>query len=127
MKYLPRRSDYPWDRYWDSIIAEIECRLREAEIMHLACLAPLRQIKSVRSIPSYYLDKDNNGDPLFADLDPPLYLSTHYRAEDLEFLKHLSLGRITSGEILDRLEHDLSLPASRMKLVGDNCWHDRVA
>jgi hypothetical protein len=125
MRYLPREDAYPWDSFWRRIIIDIETRLKDADIMEPARPGPRRPIaRVVRHTPK---ELDRNGDPLFADINPPLYLSKRYRAADLNLLAGLGLKYTAMDRIVARVKHDLTLPNSRLKCHTDQDWHDRAA
>jgi hypothetical protein len=125
MRYLPRADGYPWDNFWRSMITNIETRLKQASVMRLASSPFLRQVACVRR--AYPIELDTNGDPLFADIEPPLYLSKKYQSRHLDLLIDLGLHYTSFGEVLARVKYDLSLLHSRMKTYTGRDWHDRAA
>lgn len=125
MRYLPREDAYPWDNFWTRLITDIKTRLEDAAIMELARPGPRRRIARVRRYAHDQLDSKE--DPLFADIDPPRYLSKHYQDADLNLLTGLGLKYFAMDSIVARVRHDLTLPNSRMKCHTDEDWHDRAA
>lgn len=82
MRYFPREDAYPWDSFWRRIITDIETRLKDASGTSTSnCTCQRHPPKEL----------ERNGDPIFADIEPPLYLK-RYRAADLNLLTGLGLG-----------------------------------
>lgn len=82
--------------------------------------------KQLRYLPSFFLDQ--NGDPLFSDLDDEIYLSPEYQwGECGEILRELGVQDIRFVEILSRIQSDLATDSSRMRTETDDDWHTRVA
>ncbi|KAK3684086.1 hypothetical protein B0T22DRAFT_385008 [Podospora appendiculata] len=132
MRYLPSESDYPWDSFWMRVLRKID---------HLVCSTPvLRPAQSGRSLRLIEDSRSHNsmeldalGSPLFPDIEPGLYLSPNYRADDLLFLHPYGLSHMFMHEIIVRARRDLESPNSRMKksespeTAGIKKWQPRAA
>jgi hypothetical protein len=125
MRYLPQEDGYPWDEFWTNLIDEIGDRLKRTPVLRPAKPGPLRSISASRTHASDTLDK--YGKPLFADIAPERYLCLDYQDRDLKLLEKHGLKYMSTKAILDRVEHDLAAPDSRMKSIDDEDWHSRAA
>ncbi|CAK7234961.1 hypothetical protein SEUCBS140593_009123 [Sporothrix eucalyptigena] len=126
MRYLPRDSDYPWDRFWKGVIQDIRSRLgRMAILQSQDTSQPLMLISDSRRLLPSMLDSD--GKPLVPDIEPNRHLSQGYQDKDLILLEDYGLKSMSNWEWVERVKHDLASDASVMKLTDDEDWHTRVA
>jgi len=85
----------------------------------------MRRIKELRYRLSSHNDRDGN--PLFRDLDPELYLSDSFPYADIQILKKFGLSLLYMNEILDTVEKDLKRSSSRLKGSSmDDDWHSKA-
>lgn len=71
---------------------------------------------------------DKNGQPLFDDIQPEMYLSNLYQVRDLDKLTSYGLQYMNMAEIIARVAADLKRSQSRMKSSStDDDWHSRAA
>ncbi|KAK5991975.1 Protein NO VEIN [Cladobotryum mycophilum] len=125
MRYLPRKEDYPWDSLWAGLIDMVELGIKAIPVLRPAAGNSLRRITDLKRNPNRALDK--YGKPLFLDFYPDCYLALDYDNKDLDVLVPLGLENISIDQLLERVEHDLSMPTSRMKSIKDEDWHSRAA
>lgn len=81
----------------------------------------------MRRIPQHMLDE--NGEPLFPDIEPEEYLAPEYSARDLDALKNYGLRWLDIDGFLVRVRKDLDQWESsiiKSPETGDD-WHSRVA
>ena len=112
------------DQFWRLLGPNIKSLLKETPILRSKSGRSLHYPKDLCTVPIVYRDKDGN--PLFADLEPELYLSDKY--DWLILSKELDVGVISIVQLLERIEADLESADSRLKSKGyDQDWHRRVA
>ncbi|KAH9997392.1 hypothetical protein F4779DRAFT_606565 [Xylariaceae sp. FL0662B] len=125
MRYLPRKDDFPWDRYWLSLIDRIESKIKGVPLFRPRSEGSLLTIGQVGILPRTAL---HNGEPIFDDIDPEIYLSPRYIASDLNRLRHVGLQPITMDLLVYRARADLRHPRSKMKSASTSeQWHTAAA
>jgi hypothetical protein len=129
MRYLPQENEYPWDPFWKQLVHGIKSALKSKEVMrprshdgNLRCIKDMRRLDLDSLV-------DQNGGPLFDDVDPEQYLASKYLPEDLDRLKEYGLSFLNIAEVITRVQRDLDRPSgSRMKSsTTDEDWHSRTA
>jgi hypothetical protein len=126
MRYLPHEGDFPWDNYWKSLVAAIKKKLGTTKLLRPRSEQSLQLITKLRRHADVSVDGD--GEPIFADVQPEIYLSKQYQNLDLEMLRDYGLGQITMKELLDRVEADLKSSASRIRSPDSTrAWHTKAA
>jgi hypothetical protein len=127
MRYLPQKIEYPWAPFWKVLIDKITYQLQSSKVLKPKSHGNLRRIQDMRPLPGGTLDE--NGDPLFDDLDPEEYLASEYLIEDLDRLKDYGLRLMNMGEYITRVQRDLNRSfGSRMRSPAtDEEWHSRAA
>lgn len=121
------KSDYPWDEYWTGLYERIKSKVIETPLMHSFTETFPHRIEEVRK--SRATDADDNGDPIFKNINPEKYLSKRYLKSELDKIHcYYGLKEMEYSEILMRASEDLSTPDSRMKspTTGDE-WHEKAA
>ncbi|TGJ87512.1 hypothetical protein E0Z10_g1294 [Xylaria hypoxylon] len=127
IRYLPVINDYPWDEYWTGLFDRIKSKVQATPLMHsLNENFPYKIGQMRKSRPS---DADNNGDPIFKNIDPEKYLSKRYLKSELDKIHgHYGLKMMKYSEILRRASEDLNTPNSRMKSIATSDeWHEKAA
>jgi hypothetical protein len=81
-------------------------------------------------LPSWFLDDEGN--PLWDDINPEMYLAPGYSRHDLGKLLEYGLEEMTFRECLDRIQADFaftgtSRPSRYQDILTSNSWHDRAA
>lgn len=126
MRYLPQRDDYPWDKFWSSLLEKIESELEEAPVLWTRSHSDLRPIEAMRRLKNRMLDHTDN--PLLPDSVPPQYLASEYSYADLNRLKDYGLQTMETSEFLQKLESDLNNRSSKVKSIfTDEKWHACLA
>ena len=126
MRYLPQKGTYHWDSFWEALVDGIKQRLQNELVLRTRQQGFMRRIKELRYRLSSHNDRDGN--PLFRDLDPELYLSDSYTYADIQILKKFGLSSLYMNDILDTVEKDLKRSSSRLKgSIMDDDWHSRAA
>ncbi|OCK73843.1 hypothetical protein K432DRAFT_364328 [Lepidopterella palustris CBS 459.81] len=126
MRYLPQDGDYPWNGFWKKLVSQIENRLSRTPVLRPRSQGPLRLIRELGQSSNLVLDK--NQQPLFDDIQPEVYLSKFYEAEDLGKLRNYGLKYILMDKIIQRVAADLKRSTSRMKSpITDDDWHSRAS
>ena len=124
-RYIPQTIPNP---FWRRIKEKIHQLLKERAVLRGQRQGPLRPIRQLKKIHKDF--KDEFGDPLVADLDEELYLSSEYQEEDIAALDKLDLGFINFGDALARFKCDLSRGTARSKFKSNETtddWHNRTA
>ncbi|KAI1499875.1 hypothetical protein F5X99DRAFT_388501 [Biscogniauxia marginata] len=125
MRYLPQKDDFPWDRYWLSLINRIKSEIATVPVMRPRSEGSLRLIRDVRELGHTMIYKDK---PLFNDIETEMYLSQCYDAADLHMLHEFGLEVMDMPLILDRVEADLVHPRSKIKSAStSDQWHTAAA
>lgn len=126
MRYLPQKGTYHWDSFWEALVDGIEQGLQNELVLRSRERGIMRRIKELRyRLP---IDNDRDGNPLFRDLDPELYLSDSYTDADIEILKKFGLSSLYMDDTLDIVEKDLKSSSSRLRGSRmDDDWHSRAA
>ncbi|RFU29542.1 hypothetical protein B7463_g6794, partial [Scytalidium lignicola] len=125
MRYLPTK-DYPWEPFWNPVLDRIEQCLKQENIIRSDKEGVLRRIADLRDRPKYL--SDQNGNLLFGDLDPGIYLSDKYNDEDVAKLREYGLSHPTMKEILLTVKQDLDAGDGKMfDNRTDQDWHTRAA
>ena len=127
MRYLPSEDDgNAWDPFWISVIQNIATRLKATPVLRPASHGRLRKIQELKILSGEA--KDENGKPLFNDMQPEIYMAPEYLRTDLNRLKNFGLRKMSMGELAHRLQHDLDSETSRMKgTTTTDEWHRRAA
>lgn len=126
MRYLPSQDDgHAWEPIWTSVITNISTSIQNTPVLRPASEGPLRRIQEMRTHATDCLD--GNGEPLFSDILPEVYLSQKYSYSDLSTLEKHGLRVINWSLLLKRIKVDLNASTSRMKTYTDEDWHRRVA
>ena len=125
MRYLPEPSNASFQPFWKQLVDKIQELLKSTPVLYPRSRGTLRAITTLRlPVPG---SLDNYGNPLWDDIDPPVYLSSWYDSDDLATLKPYGLRNISLQEILARAKSDLQSILSRMKILKDEDWHSRAA
>lgn len=128
MRYLPSPSDIVhFDSIWKELVREISDRLKSASVLRSRSHR-ISRITQLRRNCSGGLDKDGNH--LFEDIDPEIYLSAHYTNDDLNRLQAYGLKTMTLEHVIERARADLDMGPSRSRLMSFDTsedWHSRVA
>ncbi|CAG7555873.1 unnamed protein product [Fusarium equiseti] len=128
MRWLPQRSTYPWDEFWLSLLERIEKGIANVKVLRTLVSGQLKYITNVSRLQRWL--RDENGDPLFLDLETEIYLAKEYNEEDLDALEPYGLCSAGTHAMIDRVENDLtsSFGPFRMKNPHtDNQWHSLAA
>ncbi|KAJ3567402.1 hypothetical protein NPX13_g6776 [Xylaria arbuscula] len=127
IRYLPVKSDYPWDEYWSGLYERIRSKVIATPLMHSFTETFPHKIEEVRK--SKATDADEDGDPIFKNINPEKYLSKRYLKSELDKIHcYYGLKEMEYSEILMRASEDLNTPDSRMKspTTGEE-WHEKAA
>ncbi|KAJ4027908.1 hypothetical protein NW752_000157 [Fusarium irregulare] len=128
MRWLPQRNTYPWDEFWLSLLERIETRMSGVKVLRTLVSGQLKHINNVCRLQSWL--RDENGDPLFLDLDEEMYLAKEYTEDDLKLLEPYGLCDADALAVIKRIERDLAKNSktSRMKSPDiDDQWHSLAA
>lgn len=130
MRFLPNKSQYPYDKLWSTLVNLIETKLSNVPVLLPRSETSLRKIDELRNLESRYCDC--RGDPLFRDVTPEKWLSRLYHKNDVKTLRSWGMPRITAQEILTMVQKDLDSPNSQMKTEEcddewDEDWQTRAA
>jgi hypothetical protein len=126
MRYLPQRDDYPWDKFWSSLLKKIESELEETPVLWTRSHSNLRPIEAMRRLDHKMLDHTDN--PLLPDSVPGQYLASEYSYADLNRLIQYGLRTMSEKNFLEKLELDLDNHSSKVKSIyTDEKWHARLA
>ncbi|KAI3334470.1 hypothetical protein F4824DRAFT_468040 [Ustulina deusta] len=127
IRYLPTINDYPWDEYWSGLYDRIRSKVQTTPLMRSFTENFPYNIGQMRK--SRASDADDNGDPIFKNIDPEKYLSKQYLQSELDKIHtYYGLELMEYGEILMRASEDLNTPDSRMKsAVTGGEWHEKAA
>ncbi|KAI1418939.1 hypothetical protein F5Y12DRAFT_780524 [Xylaria sp. FL1777] len=127
IRYLPVMNDYPWDEYWIGLYDRIRSKVQDTPLMHSFTEKSPYRIEQMRK--SQASDADNNGDPIFKNIDPDRYLSKRYLQPELDKIhSHYGLRLMEYSEILIRASEDLKAPDSRMRSAETSDeWHEKAA
>ncbi|KAI0430299.1 hypothetical protein F5Y09DRAFT_233056 [Xylaria sp. FL1042] len=127
IRYLPTTNDYPWDEYWSGLYERIRRKVQDTPLMLSFTENFPYKIEQMRK--SRDPDADDNGDPIFKNIDPERYLSKRYLRSELDKIHcYYGLKLMEYSEIIMRASEDLKIPGSRMKstATGDE-WHEKAA
>ena len=127
MRFLPLKNAHHWDPFWRKVVEQIEQLLGRKPVLRTRGRAVLRRIVDLRVRQPHSNDQDGN--PLFEDLNPEIYLSDAYSNDDIEILRTVGLKNLAINQYLDLARSDLgSSSASRVRHPGTtDDWHRRVA
>ncbi|KAK1753770.1 hypothetical protein QBC47DRAFT_303960 [Echria macrotheca] len=125
MRYLPQQDAYPWDAFWQRVIANIKDRIASHPVMVPANAGPLRRLQDCRRQTDMTVDR--NGQPLLPDILPEKYISTEYENSDLDRLKDMGLRLISMHKVILRARADIASVSSRIKTRVDEDWQTRTA
>ncbi|KAI3323331.1 hypothetical protein HD806DRAFT_544090 [Xylariaceae sp. AK1471] len=126
MRYLPQKNDHPWEGYWKALYDRIKSKIEPTALIRPLSESASYKIEQMRRLPLEA--KDGNGDPIFNDILPEIYLSKHYAEVDLDCLEEYGLKWMTLGSIYYEAIRDLANPNSRMKSAMTNDqWHTAAA
>lgn len=105
----------------------IHAHLQRIPVLWTRSHKKLRRIEDMRRVPKDMLDE--NGEPLFPDLEPEEYLALEYSAKDLDSLKSYGLRQMGVSGFLVRVCEDLNQHESSIIKSPEtsNDWHSRVA
>ena len=124
-RYIPQKIPNP---VWKRLKERIHQLLKERAVLRGQSHGPLRPIRQMKKIPKSFQDEFNN--PLVADLDEEIYLSSEYQEEDIEALDRLGLETIDFGAVLARFKCDLGRGIDCSKFKSNRTtddWHNRTA
>lgn len=122
MRFLPNKPPGSLGQW---LLITIRAKLRDTPVLRPRSEGPLRMIRELRQHQSSHLDCD--GEPLFQDLTPEIYLSRSYSHDDIKVLQSYEMPLLDHNTILDLIDHDLSMEPSRMRSNHpDGEWHGRV-
>lgn len=128
MRYLPSQSDIGhFDSIWVDLTNEISARLKSIPVLRSRSNR-LSFITQLRRNCTGGLDGDGN--PLFGDIEPEVYLSPRYTSSDLNHLQRYGLQTMTVGQVIDRARADLQMAPSQSRFLSGNTsedWHSRAA
>jgi hypothetical protein len=125
MRFLPQ-NNYPYTGLWKRLVDMIRKNLATEAVLFPRTERGLYRIGDLRKPCGLYCDAE--GHPLFGDVEPEMWMSQHYEAEDIEILRSWGLESFSTQDLLRMVWQDLSLPDSRMKSEQtDDDWHTRAA
>ncbi|KAG6368207.1 hypothetical protein INS49_002408 [Diaporthe citri] len=81
MRFLPNKTQYPYDNFWSILVNLIESKLHNASILLPQSEDSLRKISDLRELDPCLCD--SKGEPLFRDVTPKKWLSRLYHREDV--------------------------------------------
>jgi hypothetical protein len=128
MRYLPLENSYLWDGLWKDLISSIKSKLKNKAVLRSLERSTCRTINDL-----YYrqwIDNDQHGAPLFADLRPEVYLSDLYAPADIDILKIFGLKCLKFDKTIAMVKRDLQAGPehSRIKYPNtDDNWHTRAS
>lgn len=125
MRYLPQEDDYPWDKFWSSLLQKIGYCLEKTPALWTRSNSDLRIIKEMRRLDYKMLGHTDS--PLLPDSVPEQYLASEYTYADLNRLIEYGLRTMQEGEFLDKLKSDLNSRWSKTKSNTNEKWHARLA
>ncbi|ETS73697.1 hypothetical protein PFICI_14643 [Pestalotiopsis fici W106-1] len=127
IKYLPQENDFPWDKYWKSVVADMKKKVSVKRLMRPQSGGPLKRIDQLCNLTDDALDE--LGEPLLEDIDPEVYLSSGYDLSTISsYLRGWGLRNFHMTQFLDRVEADLARDTSRFKSPQSSpSWHTRTA
>lgn len=126
MRFLPNRTQYPYDDFWSILVNLIERKLSSISILFPQSGTSLCKISDLRELDLCFCDR--HGEPLFRDVIPTRWLSRQYQRDDVRILKGWGMHRISVQEILTMIQEDLDRPDSRMRSEQtDDNWQARAA
>lgn len=120
MEYLP--SEVATDGIWSQLQAEIVSWLSLRCVVESRSQRSLKRACELRIVPKSF---SHQGEPLLPDLPgKDVYLSDRYSAANRGRLKTLGLRVLDISECLARIQHDISMPKSRLRTtVLEDDWH----
>lgn len=116
------------DEFWAKLAPKIKSLLEDTPILRPWSERGLFKPSQLKYLPPTTRDEDGN--PLFADLVQEIYLAKGYPGSFNHLLKSLGNVAITIGEIYDRVKADLKkdTTSSRTKSALTSLdWHSRTA
>lgn len=127
MRFLPSDKAYHQDKSWTTLMSTIHDCLQRTPALWTRSHKRLRLIKDMRRVPKDMLDE--NGEPLFPDLEPEEYLASEYSGKDLGLLKSYGLCQMGISDFLVRVLKDLTEQKSSIMKSPETSddWHSRVA
>jgi hypothetical protein len=127
VRYLPH-SEQHWDPFWCSLVRDLLSRVRSQPCFKTSANS-FRRIADLRHRQSHHNDRE--GQALFRDLVPAIYLADGYTEEDVGILKHPQLGLrdLDIADVIQLAQGDLRGNTSRLRDEEpvDTDWHKRVA
>ncbi|TVY16404.1 hypothetical protein LARI1_G008274 [Lachnellula arida] len=124
-RYIPQTIPNP---FWRRIKEKIHQLLKERAVLRGQSQGPLWPIRQLKKIVEQFQDEFD--DPLVADLDEEVYLSSEYQKEDIAALDKLGLEFIDFGAILARFKCDLGRGTDQSKFKSNRTtdyWHNKTA
>jgi len=122
LRFVPQQ---PIEGYWKSLKKRILQGLRWRPILQTWQPRLFRTPDQLIRLPGLFL---HNGQPLFADISPEAYLAPEYRHDMSKLLNKLGINEFSWDKGLDRIEHDINSPNSRLKSTPlSDTWHNAVA
>jgi hypothetical protein len=128
MRYLPledskdsKDSDRS-DSLWKNLVSSIKSKIGSLNVFRSLERNTCRTIKDL-----YYLgevDKDQYGAPIFADLEPEVYISDSYGPSDISILKRVGLGSLPFGKNVATVERDLQAGSGHSRIKSPNIGDD---
>ncbi|EON96180.1 putative ino80 chromatin remodeling complex protein [Phaeoacremonium minimum UCRPA7] len=89
MRYLPDKNSTNWNGLWLALVNRIAGGLARAAVLYGQKRADGRLIKDLVRLQTDHLDE--NGEPLFDDVEPEQMISRRYRDSDLDLLRSYGL------------------------------------
>ncbi|KAF4973458.1 hypothetical protein FZEAL_9332 [Fusarium zealandicum] len=125
MRFLPLRENYPYDLFWSRLITMLEQKIRRTPLIRPRSEGALRLITGLRWPPCVFF---HNEELLLPDLEPAVFVSRRYRAEDCETLEAFGMPLCSMEVFFDLAKQDLLSPMSRMRSKHNSeRWHAGVA
>lgn len=126
MRFLPDQQRYTYDRFWWELFTDLKRKLYNAPCVQSRSRNHLSKIKDLRRLPSFCADDE--GYPLFKDLNTGIWLSENYSGKDIAILERFGMPTVEVRTLIDMIEQDLRSPDSRMKSKqADEDWHTHAA
>ncbi|RFN46156.1 hypothetical protein FIE12Z_9574 [Fusarium flagelliforme] len=128
MRWLPQRNTYPWDEFWLSLLERIEKGIANVKVLRTLFSGQLKYLTNISRLQPWL--RDENGDPLFLDLEIEIYLAKEYTEEDLDSLGPYGLCSAGTHAVIDRVENDLASRFGPFRMKNprtDNQWHSLAA
>ena len=118
---------YPWDGLWKDLVSNIKSQLKHLAVLRSLERGTRRTVKGV----GYRKESHNDqcGAPLFADLQPEVYLSNLYAPADIDILKILGLECLKFSMIIEMVKQGLEAGPKHSMIKSpntDNDWHTRA-